>query len=63
MYVQKVCGTFLCYTIYVDQTMLVALNTIIVAQAHANTTIMGDIVWLLNYTATHSDATLHYHER
>ena len=24
---------------------------------------MGDIVWLLNYVATHPDATLHYHSR
>ena len=43
--------------------MLVALNTIATAQLHATTATMGDIVWLLNYTATHSDATLHYHSR
>ena len=41
--------------------MLVALNVIATAQTHATTTTMGEIVWLLNYTATQPDATLHYH--
>ena len=41
--------------------MLVALNAIATSQAHATTTTMGDIIWLLNYAATHSNATLHYH--
>ena len=40
--------------------MLAALNAISTAQAHATTTTMGDIVWLLNYAATHPDATIHY---
>ena len=60
LYIQKVCGTFLYYAISLDQTMLVALNTIYTAQAHATTTTMGDTVWLLNYVATQSNATLHY---
>ena len=41
--------------------MLVALNNIATSQAHTTTTTIGDIVWLLNYAATHLDATLHYH--
>ena len=41
--------------------MLVALNAIATAQAHAITTTMGYIVWLLNYAETHPNATLHYH--
>ena len=41
--------------------MLAALNAISAAQAHATTITMGDIVWLLNYLATHPDATIHYH--
>ena len=41
--------------------MLVALNTIAIAQAHTTTTTMRYIVWLLNYTAIHPDATLHNH--
>ena len=49
------------YAIAVDQTMMVELNTIATSQAHATTTTMGDIFWLLNYVVTHSDATLHYH--
>ena len=61
LYVQQVCVTFLYYAIAVDQTMLAALNTISAAQANATTTTMGDIVWLLNYAATHSDATINYH--
>ena len=42
--------------------MLVALNAIATSQSQATTITMGDIVWLLNYTATHPDATLHYHD-
>ena len=51
LYVQQVCGTFLYYTIAVDQTMLVALNDISASQAHATTTTMGDIISLLNYAS------------
>ena len=61
IYVQQVCGNFLYYAITVDQTMLAALNAISAAQANATTTTMGDIVWILNYVATHPYATLHYH--
>ena len=60
LYVQKVYGILLYYTIVIDQTMLVALNTIATAQAHANTTTMGNIVWFFNYASTHPDVTLHY---
>ena len=41
--------------------MLAALNAISVAQSNATTTTMRDIVWLLNYAATHPDATINYH--
>ena len=61
LYVQKVCRTFLYYCIAVDQTLLVALNTITTAQDHSHTTTMGEIIWLLNYAETHPDATLPYH--
>ena len=61
LYVQQVYVTFLYYAIAVDQTMLADLNAISVAQANANTTTMGDIVWLLNYTSTHPDGTIYYH--
>ena len=61
LYVKRVCGKFLYYAIAVDHTMLLALNAIATAQAHATTTTMEDIVWLLNYAATHPDDTLHYH--
>ena len=61
LYVQQVCGTFLYYAILVDQAMLAALNAISAAQANATTTTMGDIILLLNYAATHPDATINYH--
>ena len=41
--------------------MLAALNAISAAQANATTTTMGDTFWLLNYVATHPEATIHYH--
>ena len=40
--------------------MLAALNAISVLQANATTTTMGDIVWILNYAATHPNATINY---
>ena len=61
LYVQQLCGTFLYYSIAVDQTMLVAFNAITTSQSHTITTTIQDIVWLLNYASTHPDATLHYH--
>ena len=61
LYVQGVWWLFLYYDIAVDQTMLVAPNTIATSHAHATTTTMGGIVWLLNYTETLPNATLHYH--
>ena len=61
LYVQQFYRTFLYYTIAVYQTMLVSLNAIATAQDHATTTNMGVIIWLLNYAATHPDATIHYH--
>ena len=46
LYGEQACGTFLYYTITVDQTMLAALNAISAAQANATTTTIWDIVWL-----------------
>ena len=40
--------------------MFAALNAISVLQANATTTTMGDIVWILNYAATHPNATINY---
>ena len=61
LYVHKFCCTFLYYAIAIDKTMMVALNTISTEQAYTTTTTMGEIVWLLNYAATHPDFTLNYH--
>ena len=61
VYVQQVCGTFLYYTIVLDQRVLTDLNVISAAQANATKTTMGGIIWLLKYAATHPDATIHYH--
>ena len=46
LYLQRVCGAFLYFAIALYQTMVVALNTISTAQAHATTNTMGEIVWL-----------------
>ena len=63
LYVKKFCCTFLYYVIAIDHTIFVDLNIIATAQAHATTTIMGDIFLILNYEETHPDAKLHYHSR
>ena len=63
MYVQKLCGTFPYYAISVEQTMLVALNTIATYHDHATKTTMGDIVWLFKYAATHPNIPIQYNAR
>ena len=52
LHVQKDCGNFLYYAIAIYQNMLLDLNTIATALAHATTATMGDIMWLLKYAAT-----------
>jgi hypothetical protein len=57
--VQEVVGTLLFYARAVDPTMLVALGTI--ASSKTNRTTADALTQLLNYAATHPDATVRYH--
>jgi hypothetical protein len=57
---QQIVGTLLYYSITVDPTMLVALGTIAANQSKATATTANAVVKLLNYVATHPDATIRY---
>ena len=57
---QKIVSTFLYYALALDFTMLVALSSIS-QQTNAPTEYtMSEIVWFLDYCATHPDATIQY---
>jgi hypothetical protein len=58
---QQIIGTLLYYSIAVDPTMLVALGTIAATQSKATTTTAQAVTQLLNYAATHPNATIRYH--
>jgi hypothetical protein len=55
---QQIIGTLLYYARAVDNTMPVALGTLASAQTQATTQIMDAAIHLLNYAATHPDATI-----
>jgi hypothetical protein len=57
--VQEVVGTLLFYARAVDPTMLVALGTIASSKTSLDTA--QALTQLLNYAATHPDATIRYH--
>jgi hypothetical protein len=59
-FVQQVVGTLLYYSLAVDPTMLVALGSIAAAQSTATAATYAATVWLLNYAASHPDATIRY---
>jgi hypothetical protein len=58
---QEIIGVLLYYARAVDSTMLVALGTLAATQAHGTEATMEAAVHLLNYAATHPDATLRFH--
>jgi hypothetical protein len=58
---QEVIGVFLYYGRAIDNTMLVALGTLAAAQAHGTQATAKAAVHLLNYAATHPDASIQYH--
>jgi hypothetical protein len=58
--VQEVLGTLLFYARAVDSTMLPAISTLASQQAHGTTATMEALTQLLNYCATHPDATVRY---
>ncbi len=58
--IQKITGTLLYYARAVDPTMLVALGTIAAQQSKATEATATAIVQLLDYCATHPNATIRY---
>jgi hypothetical protein len=60
-HIQQIVGVLLYYARMVDNTMLVVLNTIAAAQSKATTATMDAVVHLLNYCATHPEATIRFH--
>jgi hypothetical protein len=59
---QEVIGTFLYSARAVDTTMLVALGTLAAAQTKGTEHTMKALVQLLDYAATHPDATIRFHK-
>ena len=58
--VQQIIVTPLYYSILVDPTMLPALGSIFAQQAKGTEKTYSDTLWLLNYAATHPNATIQY---
>jgi hypothetical protein len=58
--IQQTIGTLLYYSLAVDPTMLIALGSIATEQAKATTNTARAVVKLLNYAATHLNATIWY---
>ena len=56
--VQEVIGTLLYYARAVDSTMLVALNSIAAQQSKSTKNTMQEVTKLLNYCASHPNATV-----
>ena len=59
--VQQIVGVFLYYGRAVDNTILKALNSIATSQVHGTEATMEACTRLLNYAATHPDATIRFH--
>jgi hypothetical protein len=59
-HVQEVLGTLLFYARAVDSTMLVAISALASQQTHVTKTTLEGITQLLNYCATHPDATVRF---
>jgi hypothetical protein len=59
--IQEVLGTLLYYARAVDSTMLVAIGTLATQQAAPTVATMRAVTHLLNYCATHPEATIRYH--
>jgi len=58
---QEIIGVLLYYARAVDSTMLVALGSLAAAQAHGTEVTAAACTKLLNYAATHPDATVRFH--
>ena len=60
--VQKVVGKLLYYALAVDNTILVILGDLASAQTKSTQTTVKAITHLLNYMATHPEATIRFHK-
>ena len=58
--IQQIVGVLLYYARMVDNTMLVAINTIAAAQAKGTEATLDAVTQLLNYAATHPTAVVRY---
>ena len=58
---QEDLSTLLFYARAMDDTMLLAINVLVLEQNTATTATMDKIIWLLNYAATHPDSIVFYH--
>jgi hypothetical protein len=59
---QEIIGVLLFYARAIDSTMLVALGTLASAQTESTQATAEAAIHLLNYAATHPDATVRYHK-
>jgi hypothetical protein len=59
--IQKIVGTLLYYARAIDSTMGVALSSLSSEQSTATANTEAKITQLLDYAATHPDATVRYH--
>ena len=57
---QQILGTLLYYARAVDNTMLVAISTLASVQSKGTTATLNAAIHLLNYCATHPNATIRY---
>ena len=57
---QQILGTLLYYARAIDNTMLVAISTLASVQAHGTQATMDAAIHLLNYCATHRNATIQF---
>jgi hypothetical protein len=58
--IQRIVGSILYYARAVDITVLMALSSIAIAQTKGTTSTMEKAKQILDYLATHPDATIHY---
>ena len=61
--IQNIVRALLYFSIAVNPTMPVALGSIASQQTKATKKTCEETLWLLNYAASHPDATIHYRAR
>ena len=60
MLIREVVGVLLYYARALDNTMMVALNSLAAAASDGTETLLDKLVHFLNYAASHPDAVLRY---